>query len=35
MKEITIKKGIMSENDRLVKVNENEFIIKVASVDNK
>ncbi len=35
VKEVTVKRGLMSENNRLVKISENEFILKVASIEPK
>jgi len=35
VKKVLIEKGIMSENNRLVKVSENEFIVKIAACVSK
>lgn len=35
VKELTISKGIKSENNRLVKQGDKEFIVKIASIDAK
>lgn len=35
MKNILVERGIKSENNRMTKQGDNEFTIKIASVDKK